>query len=183
MEICVAAAGSISQPGSVQVTVRRIRADEHAALRAVRLAALRDSPPAFGSTYQAEAAHPTQHWAERARHSSAGDESATFFATVDERIVGLVGAYRPSRAEAVVELVSMWIAPDIRRSGAARQLVDAVLEWARVGSAASVELWVTQGNDPALELYRCAGFRETGDHRALPSHPCKDEVRMKRPLP
>jgi ribosomal protein S18 acetylase RimI-like enzyme len=182
VDICVDAAGSISQPGSV-ITVRRIHADEGAALRAIRLAALRDSPSAFGSTYQAEEAHTARHWAQRARHCSAGDDSATYFATIDERVVGLVAAYRPSRAEAVVELVSMWTAPDFRRTGAARQLVDAVLEWARAGSAKSVELWVTKGNDPAIELYRSAGFRETGDHQALPSDPCKDEVRMRRPSP
>jgi GNAT superfamily N-acetyltransferase len=183
MDICVAAAGSISKPGSVQLTVRRIRADEGAALRAVRLAALRDSPSAFGSTHEAEVVHPAQHWVERARNGSAGDASATYFATVDDRVVGLVGAYRPNRAQAVVELVSMWTAPHVRRTGAGRQLVDAVLEWARAGSADSVELWVTQGNDPARELYRSAGFRKTGDHQALPSDPCKDEVRMRRPLP
>lgn len=117
------------------------------ALRAVRLAALRDSPSAFSSTHQAEQAHPAQHWAERARHGSAGDDSATFFATVDDRVVGLVGAYRPNHAQAVVELVSMWTAPDARRTGAGRRFVDAVGEWARAGSADSVELWVTQGNN------------------------------------
>ena len=148
----------------------------------VRLAALRDSPSAFGSTYQAEAAQSAQRWADRARQGSAGDASATYLATVGERVVGLVGAYRPNHAEPVVELVSMWTAPDVRRSGAARQLVDAVLEWARAGSAESVELWVTKGNDPAIELYRSAGFRETGDHQALPSDPCKDELRMRRPV-
>jgi GNAT superfamily N-acetyltransferase len=182
LDICVAAGGSISKPESVQLKVRRIRADEGAALREVRLAALCDSPSAFSSTHRAEEAQTAQHWAERARHSSAGDDSAIYFATVDDRVVGLVGAYRPNHAQAVVQLVSMWTAPDARRTGSGRRLVDAVLDWARAGSADSVELWVTQGNDPAIELYRSAGFRETGDHQALPSDPCKDELRMTRPL-
>jgi ribosomal protein S18 acetylase RimI-like enzyme len=181
VEIRDAVAVLIGQPGSVQLAVRRIRVDEAATLKAVRLAALRDSPSAFGSNYQAEVAQPAEHWAERARHGSTGNDSVTYFATVDERVVGLVGAYRPSR-EAVVEVVSMWTAPEIRRTGAARRLVDAVLEWARAGSAEAVELWVTKGNDPAIDLYRSVGFRETGDHQALPSDPCKDEVRMRRPL-
>ncbi len=77
----------------------------------------------------------------------------------------------------------MWTAPDNRRAGAARQLVAAVLEWAWATSAESVELWVTKGNDPAIKLYKSAGFRETGDHQALPSDPCKDEVRMRRSPP
>jgi len=167
----------------VQLTVRRIRADEGPALRVVRLAALLDAPSAFGSTHQAEEAQPAQHWTERARQGSAGDASATFFATVDDRIVGLVGAYRPDPNLAVVELVSMWTAPEARRTGAGRRLVDAVLDWASTASADSVELWVTQRNDPAIALYRSAGFRETGDQQALPSDPRKNEVRMRRPLP
>lgn len=149
----------------------------------IRLAALRDAPSAFGSTYEVEEAQPAQHWVERARNGSAGSDSATYFATVGERVVGLVGAYRPNRAEPVVDLVSMWTAPDVRRAGVARQLVDAVLEWAWATSAESVELWVTRGNDPAIELYRSAGFRETGDHQALPSDPCKDEIRMRSSAP
>ena len=167
----------------MQITIRRIHADEGEALRAIRLAALRDAPSAFGSTYQAEEAQPARHWEERARHGSAGDDSATYFATIGEHVVGLVGAYRPSGAPAMVELVSMWTAPDNRRAGAARQLVAAVLEWAWATSAESVELWVTKGNDPAIKLYKSAGFRETGDHQALPSDPCKDEVRMRRSPP
>lgn len=163
--------------------VRRIRADEGPALSAVRLAALRDSPSAFASTHQLEAAQTVRQWTERARIGSTGDDSATYFATADGRVVGLVGAYRPNRAQVLVELVSMWTAADARRCGAGRQLVEAVLDWAMAGSADLVELWVTQGNDAAIELYRAAGFRETGDHQALPSDPCEDEVRMRRPLP
>lgn len=164
------------------VTIRRIHADEGAALKVIRLAALRDSPLAFSSTSQAEEAQSVQHWAERAQHGSASHDSATYFATIGDRVVGLVAAYRPS-GQAAIELVSMWTAPEFRRIGAARRLVDAVLEWAREGPAASVELWVTQGNDPAIELYRSAGFRETGDHQALPSDPRKDEIRMRCSVP
>lgn len=167
----------------MDLTARRTRGDEGAALKAIRLTALLDSPSAFGSTHRAEATRPTQHWVERARDGAAGNVSATYFAVFDGRIVGLVGGYRPDPASAVVELVSMWTSPDARRLGAGRRLVEAILDWARAASAESVELWVTRGNDPAIELYTSAGFRATGDHQALPSDPCKDELRMRRLLP
>ena len=167
----------------MEISVRRIRADDAIALRAVRLAALDDSPSAFASTAEVEAGQPAEYWAQRARRDAAGDRNITFFATVDGCIVGLVGASRADGDQAVVDLVSMWVAQECRGSGAARQLVDAVLDWASAGSAASVELWVTRGNDRAIGLYESAGFRETGDHQPLPSDPCKDEIRMRRRLP
>jgi hypothetical protein len=46
----------------------------------------------------------------------------------------------------------------------------------------AVELWVTRGNDAALHLYESQGFCRTGEHEALPSDPCKDELRMRRML-
>lgn len=171
----------------MDVEVVRVAAGEWETLREVRLAALLDSPSAFGSTYEAEVGRPDSAWIERARHTSVGDESATFLARRDGRVVGLVGGYRP---EAVgpdaaapaggdeVELVSMWVEPEARRSGAARLLVAAVVDWALETGARAVGLWVTRGNDRAHDLYASIGFAETGDFQPLPSDPCKDEIRM-----
>jgi ribosomal protein S18 acetylase RimI-like enzyme len=39
-----------------------------------------------------------------------------------------------------------------------------------------------RGNDAAQQLYESMGFIVTGDHKPLPSDPCKDEVRMSRSL-
>lgn len=164
----------------MEPVVRRIRADEGPALKAVRLGALADRPWAFGSTYAAEAAQPDDHWAMRAELGAAGEEAVTFFAVVGRAVVGLVAAYRPDASEPAVELVSMWVAPEQRRSGIAAQLVDAVVGWAHDRDARTVALWVTRGIDAAVRLYEAAGFRLTGDHQALPSDPCKDELRMRR---
>ena len=50
----------------MDVTIRRVRADEAMALKAVRLAALADAPTAFGSTYAGEAQRPDEFWRDRA---------------------------------------------------------------------------------------------------------------------
>ena len=52
--------------------IRRIRADEGLALRALRLAALADSPMAYGSTFAREHAYPDALWHERAAAGAAG---------------------------------------------------------------------------------------------------------------
>lgn len=162
----------------VAVTVRRIQPDEGEALRRVRLAALSDSPEAFGSTYSREMLLTGDEWADRARRSASGSERALFFALDRESIVGLAGGYRPDGTAADVELISMWTDPSARRSGVGRRLVDAVIEWSRSVGAERVDLWVTKGNDPAEDLYRAMGFVETGDYQPLPSDPCRDELRM-----
>jgi len=48
------------------VAVRRITGDEGPDLQRVRLAALADSPSAFGSTLDAESDRPASEWADRA---------------------------------------------------------------------------------------------------------------------
>jgi ribosomal protein S18 acetylase RimI-like enzyme len=163
-------------------TVRRVRPDEWKLLKEVRLAALADSPGAFGSTHAAEVDRADDFWIERAERSSTSPDQATFLARLDGRVIGLVTAYRIEHAPTSVELMSMWTAPDGRRSGAGRLLVGAVTEWASAGSASDVGLWVMRGNTDAQHFYESLGFAETGEFQPLPSDPCKDEVRMRLEL-
>ena len=153
------------------VSVRRIRPDEGPLLKQVRLAALADTPSAFAKTHEEESTYDDVEWTRRATEWSDGSDGATFFVEVDGEVQGLVGGHRPDGAE----LVSMWVRPEARGTGAAEALVDAVVAWA----AGPVELWVTQGNDRAMAFYRRMGFVETDDFQPLPSDPCKNEVRMR----
>ncbi len=72
----------------------------------------------------------------------------------------------------------MWVNPEVRRLGVATRLVASVMEWAQRGRASAVELWVTDGNRPALSLYQGIGFAETGARQPLPSDPTKEELHM-----
>lgn len=159
--------------------MRRVRADDGPVLKAVRLAALIESPSAFGSTLTAEIDQPDGHWAARAARGASGTHSSTYLAVADQSVVGIVGGFRPDPAGSAIELVSMWVAPPFRRAGIARTLVGAVIGWARETDAATVDLWVTRGNDRAVRLYEAAGFRATGEHQPLPSDPDLDELRMR----
>ena len=166
------------------IAVRRILADEGSTLREVRLAALVDSPGAFGSTLERELTWRDDEWDDRARRGAMSKDRATWFAVDAEtgEVAGIVGATHPDPAAPEVELVSMWTAPTARRRGVGRALIAAVLDWAQEGGAESISLWVTRGNDAAEHLYREMGFVETGDHQTLPSDPCKDELRMRHTL-
>jgi ribosomal protein S18 acetylase RimI-like enzyme len=57
----------------------------------------------------------------------------------------------------------MYVAPKARGRGAARALMDAALGHCRSrAGVVSVTLTVTHGNEPALALYRSAGFQQFG---------------------
>jgi GNAT superfamily N-acetyltransferase len=162
----------------MSVAVCRVRPGDASVLKEVRLAALLDSPFAFGSTYAAEVSRTEEHWMHRAMLASTGCATALFLAWKDGRAVGIAGGYRPDPSIDDIELVSMWTAPDARRTGLGCLLVQAVIDWATEIGSSAVGLWVTRGNAPATALYESLGFRETGEYQPLPSDPCKDELRM-----
>jgi GNAT superfamily N-acetyltransferase len=167
----------------VVVNVRRIAKREAAHLKEVRLAALEEAPSAFGSTHAAEANRPEAEWVQRAAAGSRGSDRATFLAQLDDEFVGLVGGYRQEPSSAIVELVSMWVAPHVRGSGVGAALVDAVRAWATETNASSISLWVTRGNTPAERLYSSKGFVATGEVQPLPSDSSRVEARMELTLP
>jgi GNAT superfamily N-acetyltransferase len=158
--------------------VRRVRAGEGLKYRDIRLRALADAPGAFGSTYADEASRPDSHWTQAAQARSGGPAAATFVAESGGQWVGIAAGYRDVETSGPVHLVSMWVDADYRRLGLGRRLVEAVLDWARQSGTDQVDLWVTQGNDPATALYERAGFVMTGRTQALPSDPGRDENQM-----
>jgi ribosomal protein S18 acetylase RimI-like enzyme len=149
--------------------------------RDIRLAALKDAPSAFASTWRQEAALTESQWMERAQRSEEGD-TATIVIAVDDagRRVGLAGGYRPGDRGADAELISMWVAPDCRGRTIGSGLVRAVLAWADSHQAVSVGLWVNETNQPAISLYEKEGFRRTGEVDKLPSDPTQQEIHMLR---
>lgn len=163
------------------IEVRRIRSDEAAAYREVRLAALEDSPAAFASTRDIESAYESEVWEQRTRRAASGPQSALFLA-MDDRPVGMVGVLQNASDETTAELVSMWVAPSGRRRGVRAALVGRAVAWADESGYRRVEPWVTRGNESAERLYRRLGFAVTREVKPLPSDPCKDETRMRLEL-
>ena len=166
------AAGSME----AMVVVREVIPDDWQALRDVRLAALREAPSAFGSTYAREASFTEQQWRGRIN-----DRSVTFFAYLPENPepAGLAGVYV---ADGVANVVSMWVRPSARGNGVGEALIGATADWAKARDHDSIVLWVTESNTPARKLYDRCGFAPTGERQPLPSDPTLPEVRMRRPL-
>jgi GNAT superfamily N-acetyltransferase len=92
--------------------------------------------------------------------------------------VGLVFGLFDRDDAALGHLGGMWVEPAWRRRGVGRALVAAVIAWARERKLRAVELWVTEGNRGAIDLYAAHGFRATGEEDVLPSDPSFRVSRM-----
>jgi ribosomal protein S18 acetylase RimI-like enzyme len=144
-----------------EIEIVRIGPGDWEEMCEVRLAALLDSPAAFGSTHAGWVDASEEQW--RARLS---DVPLTLVARRAGRPVGLVCGSRVGTD--AVELISMWVAPEVRGSGLARALIDAVVAWAGAQGRTTF-LMVRVGNDRARAAYERAGFVDTGipdDHPA-----------------
>ena len=146
---------------SAGAVVRTFRAAEWREYRDVRLRALRESPDAFGSTYEESCTYPDDAWIARLRDMLPRTDHP-MAATIDDEIVGLAWAkIEPPDAD-VAHLYQMWVDPDSRGQGIGRALIDSAISWARDRHVARVLLDVTCGDRPARRLYEAVGFRPVG---------------------
>jgi RimJ/RimL family protein N-acetyltransferase len=156
------------------VEVRPIRPEEWQELRATRLEALAESPAAFWSSSEQEAALGEDEWRRRA---AAG---GTFMARDgDGAPIGIATGYAPPNAPAGRRhLVGMWVAPRARGRGVAGALIAQVAAWARDDGADELSLWVVDGNDAARRAYERVGFVDTGESQRFPGDDPRTESRM-----
>ena len=153
------------------LVVERAEETDWKRVKAVRLAALAESPRVFGSTLAEERGYDEADWREWCR------DTATFLAVRDGAPIGIAaGVSGTSRDER--KLIAMWLHPGHRGAGASTALLAAVRNWALRDGATTLMLWVTRSNHAAAKLYRRAGFSETGACKPLPSNPATIEDQL-----
>jgi ribosomal protein S18 acetylase RimI-like enzyme len=159
------------------VTTRRAVTRDAEALQALRFQALLDSPGWFSTTFEREAARTTADWA---RWLSPG---ATFIFEGDSaEPAGLIAVVVDAESPTVASVEAMWVHPDVRRSHASDELLEAVVVWAKDNGATALTVDVVESNLPALRLYRRHGFLRTRRRRVRASDELT-EVEMIRPIP
>jgi GNAT superfamily N-acetyltransferase len=136
--------------------------DEGARLGAIRLRALQDAPDAFSATIDDAAARTLDGWTKQVV------DLPTFVAVSDGADVGMVRCARDAIRTDTAWLISMWVAPEMRRQGVGGALVEAVVGWARANGASRMVLDVADHNTPAIELYARKGFVPTGVTGTMP---------------
>jgi RimJ/RimL family protein N-acetyltransferase len=147
------------------ITIRRTTEADWTSLKAVRLAALLDSPTAFGVTYESAAAYTDEQWKTRA----SGRQTVFWLAFEGSEAIGMIGS-AVSEAKRT-NLIGMWLAPPARGSGAAGRLVDAVKSHAVEQGVERVFLDVAPENLRAARFYQNQGFVFIDEWEPLASHP------------
>jgi len=151
------------------VSIRRIRADEGEVYRAVRLAALREAPEAFCSTYADALVRSDESWREQVEENATGEDCALFLAFAEDAAIGLAGIYRDEADREKGELCQVWVAPTHRHAGVAIALMDAVIAWAEEREFRRTLATIRGGNERALRFYRHYGFQDAkGESGPLP---------------
>ena len=146
--------------------------------RAVRQAALIDSPRAFWTTYAQSAGRTDEDW-----RTMVATGPALWLAWDDDRPVGTVGLWHAEDQPAdEAHLVGMWVTGGHRGSGAAEALVAALVEHARAEGTRRLTLDVARENVRACRFYLRQGFALNREQNVMPWDPTCVEVRMSRSL-
>jgi RimJ/RimL family protein N-acetyltransferase len=177
---------------SAPLLIRPLLRREAAALRDLRLEALRLHPEAFGASFE-EAERMSA--AQFAAQIPEGPPDAIFGAFLGGAAVpgsgtgaapalrGMAGffAERPAKTRHKGSLWGMYVQPAARRHGVAQALLQRVIRHAReVARLEVLRLTVVEGNAAAHRLYEAAGFETYGiERRALrlgPEHWLDEEL-------
>jgi ribosomal protein S18 acetylase RimI-like enzyme len=150
------------------MTIRFLDSGDLTAYRDLRLAALQESPTAFGSSYVEEADLPLTEFADRLRPPNKPDNGVIGAFVDDGRLVGVLGfgrEYRVKRAH-IASIWGMYVSPEFRGQGFGAALLDEAIAHARrLGSVRQIILSVTASNVAAGALYRSRGFERFGMER------------------
>lgn len=137
-------------------------ADDVDRLRALRLAALKDTPDAFGAKYEDEVNQPISEWQDRLKNTN------WCFVVADGVDVGLLAVDRAEKdRNSDCWLSSWWIHQDHRGSGIPKLMLNRLEQlciekkWEKIG------LGVWPDNLRAISAYKKLGFTEA--EKLLPS--------------
>ena len=116
-----------------QVTVRRVRPEDAARVKAIRLEMLVDSPLAFLERIDEAAALPHAEYRARIALRATDPDNAQFIAEEDGRIIGHAGGWASPEEAGTTVIFAVYVTPSRRGTGIVKQLVDGVAEWSRAG--------------------------------------------------
>ena len=140
--------------GLADMEILRIGPDQWQLFRELRLRALREAPYAFGSRYDDWVDAPESRWRERLT-----GVPLNLVARRGDELLGMASGSLNGDDEAW--LISMWVDPAARGTGAFAALVEAVVEWASAAGRSTC-LMVRSDNARAIAAYARAGFVDLG---------------------
>lgn len=135
-------------------------------LKEIRLAALLDTPIAFGVSYSTAITNSDEQWKQRA---SPETQPKFWLAFKDDKAIGMIGSGMDQIGR--YNLIAMWVESESRELGIAERLVNAVKSDAISRGFKEVFLDVSPDNLNASRFYKKHGFVFIGEEKPLASHP------------
>jgi len=139
--------------------ITRLTASDALEYRELMLEAYEQAADAFTTTADERSREPLSWW--QRRIASPDGLSECFGAFAGKSLVGTVAleySAKPKTRHSAL-LIGMYLRPANRGSGAGRALVEAAIQAAAARpEILGIRLTVTDGNEPAIRLYKSAGF-------------------------
>jgi ribosomal protein S18 acetylase RimI-like enzyme len=148
------------------VTVRSLGEEDWEEFKAIRLAALTESPEAFVASVEEERGYDEDFWRLRMRRSARFVAQQETGSGVEQLGVVSLGDGRDEGGR-VAEIFGLWVAPKARGTGVATKLVQATAERARRDGRTHVAYWVGTDNGRAVAFASGMGFRPTDFRRPM----------------
>jgi ribosomal protein S18 acetylase RimI-like enzyme len=153
--------------------IKMLEKHEWASLRDIRLAALREDPDEFLSTYDLEVRFDHERWLYEFNRGQ------WFIALTEVEPVGLIGVTREIGSPPYeCYLEQLWVDPEHRQKAVASNLVREVLWQLSPEHVRTVFLWLLEDSVAALRLFQGFGFAPSGLRQPVPGG-LRFEERMK----
>lgn len=149
----------------MKITIRKPRADEWQGYKDLRLESLRDFPQGFSSSYDEAILKPDEEWQYDLISSQEEKDSVMLCAYDGNEMIGCVGSYwkNKSKTRHVANVGLMYVKKSHQGKGVGNLLLNELLKLLTgMNRFRKIKLEVIQGNLPAYNLYRKAGFVDTG---------------------
>ncbi len=122
----------------------------------LRLEALQSDPEAFGRSYAEENAYGDEKWKQRLADTNV----YSYFASADEKLVGMIGAkIVEEENKKVAVIMQMYVQKEQRGKGVGKLLMHKLLETLQKrNDIVSIQLDVNTSQENAVKLYQKMGF-------------------------
>lgn len=173
----------------MQVRFRRLQATEWEKLRDIRLEMLEDTPTGYLESLDSARAQSDRQWQDRAAGMVAPGSVAL---VADQGVDGsrlralmrvAVNLPQDAARPRLAKLLSVYVAPELRGSGLADEMLRLAVAVARDELGAGLlQLGVHGGNGRARQFYLRNGFLDTGLRSPYPLDPASSEIFLEREL-
>jgi ribosomal protein S18 acetylase RimI-like enzyme len=161
----------------LMLDIQLLVTDQWRILKKTRLSALKETPDSFLSRYEYEVEFDEQRWRQEF------DRGKWHIGFEFGRPVSLIGCMREeSTPSPEYYLEYLWVSPGCRYSGIGHSMVCTAVKCLREQGVRTIFLWVLDGNDTAVRLYRRLGFVSANHRQPLADRPGRTEELMRLDL-